>query len=81
MTPDRRSNYVRSDEMDEAAVRISDLPELFGVSDRTIRGWLAADGIQTFEHPVQLGKGRPVMAVRLGDIPSSVEHSTRWHRR
>lgn len=81
MTPDRQDDYVRSDELQEAAVRISDLPKLFGVSARTILDWISKDEITTFEYPIQTGQGRPTMAVRLGDIPSTDQHPTRWHRR
>jgi hypothetical protein len=81
MTPDRQSDFIRSDELQDAAVRVSDLPRLFNVSDRTIRDWIAADAIATFEHPVQTGKGRPAMAIRYGDIPSTEQHPTRWHPR
>lgn len=81
MTPDRQSDFIRSDELQDAAVRISDLPKLFNVSARTILDWISKDEIETFEHPIQPGKGRPVMAVRWGDIPSTKHHPTRWHRR
>lgn len=80
MTP-TQDDYIRTDELQDAAVRISDLPKLFNVSARTVLDWIAKDSIATFEHPVQTGKGRPAMAVRWGDIPSTEQHPTRWHHR
>ena len=77
----KQSDYIRTDELQDAVVRISDLPKLFNVSARTIHDWIAADKITTFEYPIQSGKGRPTMGVRWGDIPSTEAHATRWHRR
>ena len=81
MTPDTQTEFIRSDELQDAAVRISDLPKLFNVSARTILDWITKDEIATFEYPIQTGRGRPAMAVRWGDIPSTNDHPTRWHSR
>lgn len=82
MTPDRQSDYVATDELDDAAVPIAWLPRLFGVSESTIRRWLRADEIATFDHPTeQTRPGMPDQAIRYGDIPSNESGSTRWKRR
>lgn len=73
-------DYVRTDQLDDAAVPIAWLPRLFNVTDRTIRDWIARDNIATFEHITQTGTGRPQLAIRWGDIPLST-HPTRWRRR
>ncbi|RUQ07013.1 hypothetical protein D8M34_05960 [Microbacterium sp. HSID17254] len=74
-----RADYIRSDELADAAVRVSDLPKLFGVSRSTIDGWIAKDSIHTFEHPVSEATGRPPLAVRFGDLPIDKPGTTRWH--
>jgi hypothetical protein len=82
MTHDTQADYIRSDELDEAAVPIAWLPRLFNVSESTIRRWIRADDITTFDHPTeQTRPGMPDRAIRYGDIPSKESHSTRWHRR
>lgn len=81
MTSETKADYIRSDELADAAVRVSDLPRLFNVSDRTIREWIKIDEITTFEHPVQNATGARQLAVRWGDIPSTSSDTTRWKRR
>lgn len=82
MTPDRQSDYTRTDELDDAAVPIAWLPRLFGVNKRTIERWMKADSLTTFPHPTeQTRPGLPDQAIRWGDIPSQSAHPTRWHRR
>lgn len=49
-------------EVDNTLVPVDALPALFGVSDRTIRRWLAADGVET----IPFGSGE--RAVRFADI-------------
>lgn len=78
MTPTKR-DFIRSDELADAAVRVSDLPKLFNVGRATIDDWIAKDGITTFEHPGWDGTGRPPLAVRFGDLPIKAEGTTRWH--
>lgn len=80
MTPDRQSDYIRSDELADAAVRVGDLPKVFNVARSTIDAWLTADSIRTFEHPAWDGHGRAPLAARWGDIPVG-NHPTRWNRR
>lgn len=76
-----QSDYIRSDELQDSAVPIAWLPRLFGVSERTIREWISKDNLTTFDYPLQAGLGRPAQAIRWGDIPSTENHPTRWHRR
>lgn len=73
-----QADYIRSDELADAKVPIDQLPDLFGVSDRTIRNWIHADGIEL--HPYGPSKfGDPHgKAIRWGDIPTD---TTRWKRR
>ncbi|WP_136032480.1 hypothetical protein [Microbacterium sp. PF5] len=73
-----RADHVRTDQLDDAAVRVSDLPKLFGVSRSTIDAWIAKDSIRTFEHPVAEATGRPPLAVRFGDLPINEPGATRW---
>lgn len=80
MTRDRQSDYIRSDELEDAAVPIAWLPRLFGVSERTIQRWMDADNLETFPHPSEESRpGIPDRAIRWGDIPT--DHPTRWRRR
>lgn len=76
-----KSDYILSSELADAAVRVSDLPRLFNVSDRTIREWIKLDEITTFEHPVQNATGARQLALRWGDIPTNIAGTTRWKRR
>lgn len=69
-----RSDYVRTDELDEALVPLDTLADLFGVTERTLRRWLDADRIE--RRPYNGGK-----AVRWGDIPKPDTNATRWVRR
>ncbi|RBO73512.1 hypothetical protein [Microbacterium sp. H6] len=81
MTPEpmRKRDFISTNELADAAVRVSDLPKLFNVRRSTIDEWIAKDGIRTFEHPVWDGTGRPPLAVRWGDIPLKSPGTTRWH--
>lgn len=80
MTPDPQSDCIRSDQLNDAAIRVSDLPRLFHVSERTIQRWLKADDITTFQHPEKESRpGIPDLAVRWGDLP--LDHPKRWRRR
>ena len=80
MTRDQQADYVRTDELDDAAVPVAWLPRLFGVSERTIQRWMKADDLATFPHPSEESRpGMPDLAVRWGDIPTG--HATRWRRR
>lgn len=82
MTRETQADYVRSDELDEAAVPIAWLPRLFNVSESTIRRWLRADNLNTFDHPTeQTRPGLPDQAIRYGDIPLKGSHPTRWNHR
>lgn len=77
-----KADFVRSDELADAAVPVAWLPGLFNVSESTIRRWLRADGIATFPHPTEESRpGMSDLAVRWGDLPSDDKHSTRWNRR
>lgn len=77
-----KDDYVRTDEIDDASVPIAWLPRLFNVSERTIRTWLEADGIETYPHPtLESRPGMPDKAVRFGDIPLASTDATRWKRR
>lgn len=80
MTHERRSDYIRSDELADALIPIDQLPLIFGVDARTIRRWIKADGITT--HPYGASKfGDPHgKAVRFGDIPEESSETTRWKR-
>lgn len=79
MTLDSQRDYIRTDQLEEAAVAVSYLPKLFGVSESTIRRWLRKDNIKTFPHPVNESRpGIPDIAVRFGDIPINKEGTTRW---
>ncbi|MGM7680094.1 hypothetical protein, partial [Microbacterium sp. A94] len=69
------------DKLQDAAVKVSDLPELFNVSARTIRDWIAKDNIATFPYPIQNDTGARALAVRWGDIHPACENQTRWTRR
>ncbi|MFJ4173390.1 hypothetical protein [Microbacterium sp. NPDC089696] len=80
MTP-RKRDFISTNDLADAAVRVSDLPKLFNVSRSTIDDWLVKDEIATFEHPVWEGTGRPPLAVRWGDLPIKKPGSTRWNRR
>ena len=77
----KQSDYIRSDELADAAVRVSDLPALFNVRRSTIDEWLKKDGITTFEHPIGEETGRPPLAIRWGDIPLQAAGRTRWRRK
>lgn len=82
MTPNTQADYIRSDELQDAAVPIAWLPRLFNVSESTIRRWIRADKITTFDHPTEQSRpGLPDQAIRYGDIPSTQSHPTRWNRR
>jgi hypothetical protein len=76
-----QSDYIRTNELQDAVVALADLPALFGVDARTIRRWVVADGITTFPHPVPPPNANEHrLALRWGDVPIG-QHATRWKRR
>ena len=76
-----KADYIRSDELADAAVRVTDLAKLYGVSRATIYNWIEEDQIATFVYPGWDGTRRPPTAVRWGDIPVGQPGATRWHPR
>lgn len=77
-----QSDYIRSDELQEAIVPVADLPDLFHVDMRTIRRWIDADELRTFPHPMhpEGTEGRPPLVVRWGDVQIG-QHHRRWRRK
>ncbi len=80
MTRDRQADYIRSDELADALVPIEQLPELFGVSDRSIRAWIKADNLELHKYGQSTFGDPHGKAIRWGDIPVSTD-TTRWKRR
>ncbi|WP_136057263.1 hypothetical protein [Microbacterium sp. K24] len=77
----RQRDYISTNDLQDAAVRVSDLPKLFNVARATVDEWISKDDIATFEYPGWDGQGRPPLAVRWGDVPVGTPDSTRWHRK
>lgn len=67
-----RSDYVRTDQLEDTLVPLDTLEALFGVSRWTIMRWIELDGIA--RHAYAGGK-----AVRWGDIPHGA--GKRWRKK
>ena len=67
---DRRSDYIRTDQLADALVPLDTIMTVFRISRRTLEYWCKADEITRHEYPG--GK-----AIRWGDIPTN---GTRWKR-
>lgn len=80
MTLEHQADYVRSDELADALVPIENLPELFGVSDRTIRTWIKTGNIELHAYPPSQFGHPHGKAIRFGDVPLSSD-TTRWKRK
>lgn len=82
MTPDRQSDYIRSDELADAKIPLDQLPALFNVSRRTIERWLAAGAFTRHPYAGNDFGDAPGKAVRFGDLLDARNETTgHWVKR